>query len=88
MDRDSVDRLRFDRRLQRRRDWHAEGEYESHVEALPDVSDKMVRGSDGEEAEASEAGHASPATTAAEPSPEGFSIGGAFPNPAGSSKPS
>lgn len=46
MDRDSVNRLRFDRRLQRRRDWVAEGEEQAHLDSLPDVSDKMTRGLD------------------------------------------
>jgi hypothetical protein len=43
MDRESVERLRFDRRLQRRRDRVAEAEYASYVDGLPDVSDKLTR---------------------------------------------
>lgn len=43
MDRESVERLRFDRRLLRRRDRVAEAEYASYVEGLPDVSDKLIR---------------------------------------------
>ena len=53
MDQESVGRLRFDRRLQRRRDWLDDGEYQTHTEALPDVSDKMTR--IGDEAETAEA---------------------------------
>lgn len=46
MDRDSVDRLRFDRRLQQRRDWVEDGTREAHLESLPDVTEKMTRGLD------------------------------------------
>lgn len=53
MDRESLDRLRFDRRLQNRRGWLAPGELESHVEALPDVSDKLTTLADQEAAGAS-----------------------------------
>jgi hypothetical protein len=42
MDRESLDRLRFDRRLQNRRGWLAPGELDRHVQALPDVADKMT----------------------------------------------
>jgi len=42
MDRESVDRLRFDRRLQNRRDWIEPTDVEAHLESLPDVSDKMT----------------------------------------------
>jgi len=52
MDRESVERLRFDRRLQRRRDRVAEAEYASYVEGLPDVSDKLTRVGDDHESPA------------------------------------
>jgi hypothetical protein len=55
MDRESIERLRFDRRLQRRRDWVGQDEYEAFMEGLPDVSSKMTRGDD----EPDEAGSAS-----------------------------
>lgn len=42
MDRDSLDRLRFDRRLQSRRGWIAPEELERYLESLPDVSDKLT----------------------------------------------
>lgn len=42
MDRESLDRLRFDRRLQHRRGWLAPGELERHVTTLPDVADKLT----------------------------------------------
>lgn len=53
MDRESLDRLRFDRRLQNRRGWLAPGELESHVESLPDVSEKLTTLADQEAAGAS-----------------------------------
>lgn len=43
MDRESLDRLRFDRRLQNRRGWLAPGELERHVDTLPDVADKLIK---------------------------------------------
>lgn len=46
MDRESVERLRFDRRLQRRRDWIEDAARQAHDEALPDVADKMTQGPD------------------------------------------
>lgn len=42
MDRESLDRLRFDRRLQNRRGWLAPGELDRHVQSLPDVADKLT----------------------------------------------
>jgi hypothetical protein len=64
MDRESVNRLRFDRRLDRRRGWVEESDKTAHLEALPDVSDKMTRGLDdpetAEEALDTEPGAAQP----------------------------
>lgn len=42
MDRESVERLRFDRRLQNRREWIDPADLDAHIESLPDVSDKMT----------------------------------------------
>lgn len=53
MDRESVDRLRFDIRLKRRPGWVSAEDQTSHRESLPDLSDKMMRGFDEEEEEAS-----------------------------------
>ncbi|MFO0690745.1 MAG: hypothetical protein U0900_18745 [Myxococcota bacterium] len=53
MDRESLDRLRFDRRLQNRRGWLAPGELERHVQTLPDVSDKLTKLAGDENAAAS-----------------------------------
>ena len=55
MDRESLERLRFDRRLQNRRGWLAPGELERHVETLPDVSDKRTTLADQEAAAAAAA---------------------------------
>jgi hypothetical protein len=42
MDRESVNRLRFDTRLARRRDWVGDREVEEYLEGLPDVAQKMA----------------------------------------------
>ena len=42
MDRESVERLRFDRRLQGRRDWVGQDAAQANLDALPDVSDNMT----------------------------------------------
>ena len=42
MDRESVERLRFDRRLARRRDWVDENDVQANIDALPDLTDKMT----------------------------------------------
>ena len=56
MDRESVDRLRFDRRLQRRRDWVSDEDLNAHIDSLPDVSDKMTTAAELEAEEAASAG--------------------------------
>lgn len=61
MDRESLDRLRFDRRLQNRRGWLAPGELERHVETLPDVADKLQKLAGEESAAGAEASAAQPA---------------------------
>jgi len=65
MDRESLDRLRFDRRLQNRRGWLAPGELERHAQALPDVTDKLTTLAAQEEggAASAESGSADPATS-------------------------
>ncbi len=42
MDRDTLSKLRLDRRLIRRRDWIAAEDLERELDALPDVSDKIA----------------------------------------------
>jgi hypothetical protein len=71
MDRDSVARLRFDRRLQRRSGWVEPSEVESYLESLPDVSTKMTTCADAEDGEKrdsdTEAERAAPAPGSARP---------------------
>jgi hypothetical protein len=62
MDRDSVQRLRFDRRLQRRAGWLEADERQAQLDALPDVSDKMT--TIAEEENAASAKPATPAPAA------------------------
>ncbi len=68
MDRESVERLRFDRRLLRRSGWVEQSDYEAYMESLADTSDKMIRGIDesGESEEADETAAGAP-ERAAEP---------------------
>lgn len=63
MDRESLERLRFDRRLQNRRGWVAAEELDRHLASLPDVADKLttLAGEESAAANASEAGAASSA---------------------------
>lgn len=42
MDRKSLDRIRLDRRLIRRRNWIPANELRRVLDALPDVTDKMA----------------------------------------------
>jgi len=42
MDKESVARLRFDRRLRQRPDWIDKADQEAYLAALPDVSEKMT----------------------------------------------
>lgn len=76
MDRDSVERLRFDRRLQQRPDWLESADREAYLAALPDVSEKMTTCAEEEyaaeatSAEESVAEAAPPTTT---PSPQSTS---------------
>jgi len=67
MDRESVERLRFDRRLQRRRGWVEESDYSSHTESLVDVSEKMTTAAELEAEEAAAAAAAPPAPAQAAP---------------------
>lgn len=59
MDRESVERLRFDRRLSRRRGWVDEAEAAQALDALPDVSEKMTTAAELEAEEAAAAEEAS-----------------------------
>jgi hypothetical protein len=61
MDRESLERLRFDRRLQSRRGWLAPSELDRHLQTLPDVSDKLTTLAAQEEGTAAAEGAANPA---------------------------
>ena len=68
MDRESVDRLRFDRRLANRRDWVEASDRDAFVESLPDVSGKMTTAAELEaEEEAARADAAALAQAPPEP---------------------
>lgn len=47
MDRETISKLRLDRRLIRRRGWISPDDLEREIEALPDVANKIAHG-DGE----------------------------------------
>lgn len=85
MDRDSVERLRHDRRLVRRREWVSDEDRASYLESLPDVSDKMTRGFDGPDDEAdsnaSEAAATAPAFDGPSVSPSFGASGAAAGSP-------
>ena len=49
MDKESVERLRFDRRLKRRSGWLSAADEEEYLSSLPDVSDKMTTCAEEEE---------------------------------------
>lgn len=49
---DDVQKLKFDRRMERRRGWLAPGELEAHLETLPDTEDKIHEPTEEELAEA------------------------------------
>ena len=62
MDRDSIDRLKLDQRLIRRRGWIADDELQRALADLPDAADKIAPAetpSEGSEAEATPASDAS-----------------------------
>jgi hypothetical protein len=56
MNRESTEKLRFDRRLINRPGWISKAELEKNLEALPDVSDKIAPLEEAEEP--SKASHA------------------------------
>jgi hypothetical protein len=49
MNRDSTQNLKTDRRLIHRRGWISKTEYQKHLDALPDVSDKIAPPDDSED---------------------------------------
>ncbi|MCR9097747.1 MAG: hypothetical protein NXI30_26310 [bacterium] len=79
MDRESVERLRFDRRLSSRRDWVEQTDVDAHLEALPDVTDKMTTAAEleaEEEAARANADSAGAEAPAATPEPAAPTFGG------------
>ena len=64
MDRESVERLRFDRRLHSRRGWLEETDLAEHIESLEDVSSKMTTAAELEAEEAAAADAAESAEAA------------------------
>lgn len=72
MDRESLERLRFDRRLLRRRDWVEAEKFDDHLEALPDVSEKMTTAAELEVEEAAAAEAAPPVEEPAAPARGSF----------------
>jgi len=61
MNRDSIEKLKIDRRLIHRRGWISNSELQKQLEALPDVSDKIAPPEDSEdEAEAPSGAEAPP----------------------------
>jgi hypothetical protein len=55
MDKESVARLRFDRRLQQRHNWIEKTDQEAFLASLPDVSEKMTSCAEAEEDRTAEA---------------------------------
>jgi hypothetical protein len=49
MNKESVERLRFDRRLRHRPDWIQDSDQEEYLASLPDVSEKMTTCAEQEE---------------------------------------
>jgi hypothetical protein len=49
MNKESVERLRFDRRLRHRPDWIQDTDHEAYLASLPDVSEKMTTCAETEE---------------------------------------
>ena len=74
MNKESVEDLRFDRRLRHRPDWIQDTDLEAHLAALPDVSEKMTTCADEEErtteAAASATAPTAPTTPLTPPSTE------------------
>ena len=70
MERGAMEKLKFDKRLARRRDWVGEADLTSYVDTLPDVADKRWQEDrDGEQSE--DTPDAAAGTTATETSPGG-----------------
>ena len=73
MDRESVERLRFDRRLKGRRDWVDQDAAQANLDALPDVSDNMTTAAELEAEEEAARAKAEAEAASAPPAPEAAS---------------
>lgn len=65
MDKGSVERLRYDRRLQRRLGWIDEADHKAYLASLPDVSEKLTTCAEEEEKAAPETRQEEPALATA-----------------------
>jgi hypothetical protein len=65
MERGSLDKLKFDKRLRLRHGWSADAETENYLAALPDVSDKIAVETDEPETESVSETDAPPASIVA-----------------------
>jgi len=66
MNRDSIQKLRLDRRLVRRRGWISESELTRELEKLPDVAQKAITlgsAADEREGDSAKRGHGEPSAT-------------------------
>lgn len=79
MDKGSVERLRYDRRLQRRLGWIDEADHKAYLASLPDVSEKMTTCAEqekaAEEAAAAVVEEGPAAVTPSAPTPAGTPAG-------------
>jgi hypothetical protein len=73
MNNESIAKLRVDRRLHTRRDWISKEDLQNELDALPDVSDKILE--DREDETAAEASEAAEAPVPGAPTaPEGAGV--------------
>lgn len=80
MERGSMEKLKFDKRLARRRGWVEESDLTTHVDGLPDVSDKRwLEERDGEQSGAAADADADPAPST--PEAEATSVSESTPPP-------
>lgn len=89
MDRESVERLRFDRRLHSRRGWVEGSDLSQHIESLEDVANKMTTTAEleAEEAAATQSADTqeAPAFAGQPPTPQSGGLASQEPAGAGSS---
>ena len=69
MNKESVERLRFDRRLRHRPDWIQDSDQEDYLASLPDVSEKMTTCAEQEEPTAEEPAAAAAPALGSAPAP-------------------